>query len=519
MSRISGISSPLRPAPGIVVDPSPGLLTPVAPVRRRRQPPSAEPTLPELARRLSSAPMPPRAPLHVVRHSLLPPQFQSPQRPGTEPPETYQRHSKLPPQYQSPLRQSFLPPQAYQSHSAMNTFQSPYAPAPQGAFGSSVLPPAPAPQDPARPEAAAQRPPRVSVLPQVRPSILQGASPRPQGPRPSVLPQRPSFQSSGSGSSAASGSASAQAPMETRYSVLPAKLQAASAAFQSVAHAAVAIGLESANTVQITTAAQAQEVLARVQRLATQAAPALHALSGALQHMVENKTRLSQEIREELADIGQSLLTTGQSLQKFLNHTLGRFAPQTMPPAEPPAETPADAAAAAETAAVAETTAKAEAEAAAAPPPPPPPPKAHLKPRPQKHPAAKPALHPVPAAPAPTAKPVPVHVMAISTEEGRAALRAGFGTPESADAGLREIALAFKAAQNGSTDDKRAFQLAYQDRLTLPDDFSSGNVAAVKQLKRLLAGVNVAYVSPQYGKDMGVGSDDFNARRSAAAAA
>ncbi|WCM89131.1 hypothetical protein [Acidovorax sp. NCPPB 3576] len=494
MSRISGISSPLRPTPGIVVDPSPGLMTPVTPVRRRRQPPSTEQTLPELARRLSSAPsMPPRAPLNVVRHSLLPPQFQSPQRPGTEPPETYQRHSKLPPQYQSPLRQSFLPPQAYQSHSAMNTFQSPYAPAPQGPLGGSVLPPAS--QDPSRPEAAAQRPPRVSVLPQLRPTGLQGTSPRPQAPRPSILPQRPSFNSS-SGSATGS-AASAQAHMETRYSVLPAKLQAASAAFQSVAHAAVAIGLESANTVQIATAAQAKEVLAKVQRLATQAAPALHALAGALHHMVENKTRLSQEIREELADIGQSLLTTGQSLQKFLNHTLGQFAPQTMPPAE----TPADAAAAAETAAVAETAAKAEAEAAAAPPPPPPPPlKAHLKPRPQKHLATKPALH-APAttpAPVPTAKPSPVNVMAISTEEGRQALRAGFGTPESADAGLREIALAFKAAQNGSVDDKRAFQLAYQDRLTLPDDFSTHNVAAVKQLKRLLGdAMQVAYVSPQ----------------------
>jgi len=361
MARISGIQAPLRPAAGIVVDATPGLMTPVTPVRRRRQPPSTEQTLPELARRLSAAPsMAPRTSLNVVRHSLLAPQFQSPQRPGTAPPTTYQRHSKLPPQYQSPLQQSFLPPQAYQRHSAMNAFQSPYAPVVPGQFGGSVLPPAPASQDPSRPEAAAQRPPRASVLPpQPRPG-LQGAVPRPQAPRPSVLPQRPSFNQSNSSTSGSA--ASSQAPMETRYSVLPAKLQAASAAFQNVAHAAVAIGLESANTVQITTAVQAKEVLAKVQRLATQAAPALHALAGALGKMVDTKARLSPEMREELAGTGQSLVTTGQSLQAFLNHTLGRFAPQTLPP-----ETPADETADAEVADKAE--AEAEAKDAAAPPP------------------------------------------------------------------------------------------------------------------------------------------------------
>lgn len=98
--------------------------------------------------------------------------------------------------------------------------------------------------------------------------------------------------------------------------------------------------------------------------------------------------------------------------------------------------------------------------------------------------------------------------MAISTEEGRQALRAGFGTPESADAGLREIALAFKAAQNGSVDDKRAFQLAYQDRLTLPDDFSTHNVAAVKQAqapagRRHAGGLCIAAVGQGHGRRVG----------------
>ncbi|WP_415842323.1 hypothetical protein, partial [Paracidovorax anthurii] len=109
----------------------------------------------------------------------------------------------------------------------------------------------------------------------------------------------------------------------------------------------------------------------------------------------------------------------------------------------------------------------------------------------------------------------PVDVMGMDPAEGRQKLADSFGGGKAAEEGMREIALELKKAR-GSSDHMAAFQEKYQDRLALPDDFSTAP-AGIKRLYKLLGGdvmSKVSVVDPAYGKNTGIGSEDFNARRS-----
>ncbi|MDA8522547.1 hypothetical protein [Acidovorax sp. NCPPB 4044] len=149
------------------------------------------------------------------------------------------------------------------------------------------------------------------------------------------------------------------------------------------------------------------------------------------------------------------------------------------------------------------------------------PPEAPEAPTPEAAPEVPPQAAAAEAAPAEAAAAAPPHapvdVMDPDTDKARKQLVDGFGGGKAAEQGMREIALDFKKAL-GSVDGRIAFQQQYKDRLALPDDFAQNNKAII-QLKRVLGdAMRVSYVDPSYGKDTGIGSEDFNARRSSQAA-